>query len=34
LRMMTRIPAGQDDRSGMPVISAAHAPSRTCLSLL
>ena len=27
LRTMTRIPAGQDDRSGIPVMSATHAPS-------
>jgi hypothetical protein len=30
LRTMTRIPAGQDNRSSSPVMSATQAPSRTC----
>ena len=29
LRTMTRIPAGQEDRSSIPVSSATHAPSRS-----
>jgi hypothetical protein len=32
LRTIIRIPAGQEDMSRMPVMSATHAPSRTSLS--
>ena len=32
LRTMTRIPAGQEDRSSRPVMSATQAPSLTCSS--